>query len=158
MKAGRSAGRGTCSFSIAGVLKGILNQFNQWLVFPLGRNLRPCQTSGILETTTPVGLKLVVIHSEGKEARKLKGFAEFRGSVDVGDRILQGFTFAERYDSLRLLIYMAPIQILKVFEIWKHVFTKKTIQSQNAKRFVVRNASQGPALTGWLLLSRRSGC
>ena len=33
---------------------------------------------------------LVVIHSEGKEARKLEGFAEFRGSLDVGDRILEG--------------------------------------------------------------------
>ena len=52
--------------------------------------------------TTSVG-RLVVIHSEGKEARKLEGFTEFRGSVDVGDRILQGFTFAERYDSLQLL-------------------------------------------------------
>ena len=81
-------------FSFTGVLKGILNQFNQWLVFPLGRNLRPCQTSGILETTTPVGPKLVVVHLEGKEARKLEGFAEFRGSLDVGDRILEDFTLA----------------------------------------------------------------
>ena len=137
LKPGRSAVRGTCSrggtcnFSRTGVLRAILDQFIRRVLFPLGRNLRLCQTSGISDTTTPVG-RLVVVHSKGKEARKLEGFAEFRGSVDVGDRILQGFTLAERYDSLRLLIYMAPIQILKVFEIWKHVFTKKTIRSQNA--------------------------
>ena len=39
---------------------------------------------------------MVVIHSEGKEARKLEGFAEFRGSLDVGDRILEDFTLAGR--------------------------------------------------------------
>ena len=93
---GRSAERELAIFSFTGVLKGIQNQFNQWLVFPLGRNLRPCQTSGILETTTPVGRKLVVIHSEGKEARKLEAFREFRGSLDKGDSILGGFTLAEQ--------------------------------------------------------------
>ena len=40
--------------------------------------------------------RLVVVHSEGKEARKLEDFAEFRGSLDKGDRILGGFTLAER--------------------------------------------------------------
>ena len=39
---------------------------------------------------------MVVVHSEGKEAWKLEGFAEFRGSLDVGDRILGGFMLAER--------------------------------------------------------------
>ena len=52
--------------------------------------------------TTPVG-RLVVVHSKGKEARKLEGLAEFRVSVGVEDRILRDFTLAERYDSLRLL-------------------------------------------------------
>ena len=114
--------------------------------------------------------RLVIVHSKGKEARKLEGFAEFRGSVDVGDRILQGFTFAEQYDSLRLLIYMAPIQILKVFKILENMYLQRTIRSQKCKLIIVRNASQEresgmrvrnasqePALTGWLLLSRRSG-
>ena len=40
--------------------------------------------------------RLVVVHSEGKEARKLEGFAEFRVSLDKGERILGGFTLAER--------------------------------------------------------------
>ena len=53
--------------------------------------------------------KLVVVHSEGKEARKLEGFGEFRGSLDKGDRILGGFTLTER--TIRYnLIYLAPIQ------------------------------------------------
>ena len=40
--------------------------------------------------------RLVVVHSEGKEARKLEDFAEFRGSLDKGDRILGGFMLAEQ--------------------------------------------------------------
>ena len=39
---------------------------------------------------------LVVVHSEGKEARKLEALGEFRGSLDKGERILGGFTLAER--------------------------------------------------------------
>ena len=40
---------------------------------------------------------LVAVHSEGKEAWKLKTFGEFRGSLDKGNRILGGFTLAGRY-------------------------------------------------------------
>ena len=40
--------------------------------------------------------RLVVVHSEGEEARKLEVYAEFRGSLDKGNRILGGFTLAEQ--------------------------------------------------------------
>ena len=58
---------------------------------------------------------MVVVHSEGKEAQKLEAFGipgrEFRGSLDVADRILGDFTLAGgsvRYNLIFLIL--APIQ------------------------------------------------
>ena len=57
--------------------------------------------------------KLVIGHSEGKEARKLEGFGEFRGSLDKGDRILGGFTLTER--TIRYnLIYSSTNPVLNI--------------------------------------------
>ena len=53
---------------------------------------------------------MVVIHLEGKEARKLEGFAEFRGSLDVGDRILGEFYVSRTVRYNLIFLILAPIQ------------------------------------------------
>ena len=55
---------------------------------------------------------LVAIHSEGKEARKLETFGEFRGSLDKGNRILGGFTLAGTIRYNLIVLILAPIQFL----------------------------------------------
>ena len=39
---------------------------------------------------------MLIAHSEGEEARKLKNFGEFRGNFDKGKRVLGDFTIAEQ--------------------------------------------------------------
>ena len=52
--------------------------------------------------------RLVIAHSEGEEAWKLEVYAEFRGSLDKGNRILGDFTLAEQTYSIQSNIYIAP--------------------------------------------------
>ena len=81
--------------------------------------------------TTPVG-RLVVVHSKGKEARKLEGLAEFRVSVGVEDRILRGFyvSRAVRYVTITNIYSTHP-----VFRVFGNLYLKRfTIKVRNASQ------------------------
>ena len=110
---GTCSGGGTCNFSSYGVLRVFLHQFIRRVFYPLGRNLRLCQTSGIVSTTTSVGRVWSSYTRRGRRLANSRPPAELRGSLDEGNRDFEGFYVSRVDDTLQLLIFTAPIQFFR---------------------------------------------
>ena len=110
-------------FSRFAVLWDFLLQFIRRVFYPFGRDLRLSQTSGMVSTTTSVGRVWSSYTRRGRRLANSRPPAELRGSLDVGDRILEGFYVSRADNTLQLLIYRAPIQLN--VEISKNLYSKR---------------------------------
>ena len=128
-------------FSGFGVLRDFLHQFIRRVLYPFGRDLRLSQTSGMASTTTSVGRVRSSYIRRGKGLANSRPSAELRGSLDEGDRILEGFYVSRADGTLQLLIFTAPIQ-LNVVVFGKYIFTKNN-NSKSGTRSGTRHQESG---------------
>ena len=124
--------RWNLQFSSFGVLWDFLHQFIRRVFYPFGRAPRLSQTSGMASSTTAMGRVRSSYIRRGKGLANSRPSAELRGSLDVGDRILEGFYISRADGTLQLLIYSTH----PVFLSFRKIYIYKDLQ------FEVWNANQ----------------
>ena len=92
---------------------------------------------GIVSKTTSVRIVWSSYVRRGRRLANSRPSAELRGSLDEGDRILEGFYVSRADGTLQLLIYRAPIQLN--IEIWEIYIYK---EKQSKLKMQIRIASQ----------------
>ena len=140
-------------FSTFEVLRDFLHRFIRRVFYPVGRNLRLSQTSGMVSTTTSVGRVWSSYTRRGRRLANSRPPAELRGSLDEGDRILGGFYVSRADDTLQLLIFRAPIQ-LNIY-ILENFDLQRIIRSQECENNSKSGTRSGIALNRGLQLACR---